>query len=404
MRFIHAADIHLDSPQAGMTRRDPDLARLTATATRDAFTNLVDQAISQDVAFLLIAGDLYDAEHKDYETGLFFAREMRRLARPCIMIHGNHDSASQITKSLHPPPNVTILPTRKPGSHRLEQHNVAIHGQSFQGRAETEDLAARYPDPVAGAFNIGLLHSSMEDPGDHARYAPCRTDTLVARNYQYWALGHVHTRATLHERPWAHFPGNTQGRHVRETGPRGATLVEVEAGQVQSVAFLATDVLRWAVIPIDATGMQSLETLMAQLRFELESATLAAEARPLIARVVLNGATPLHAALLSDPAGIDAQCRAAAAAVGAPVHIERVKLRTRPIETGSSDTAALEHAVRSALADPTVVAALLKDFERLTAILPAGVAIEIPRTADDLAALQDDAWSVIAHALTADPA
>lgn len=400
MRFVHAADIHLDSPLAGMAQRDPELARLTATCTRDAFSNLVDAAIAHDAAFLLIAGDLYDAEHKNYETGLFFAREMQRLGRPCIVIHGNHDSASQITRTLHPPPNVTILPSRKPGQVLLQEHGVAIHGQSFHGRAETEDLAAAYPARVEGAFNIGLLHSSVENPGDHARYAPCRLETLLAKQYDYWALGHVHTRATLHESPWIHFPGNTQGRHVRETGRRGATVVEVEDGLVRGSAFVPTDVLRWAALALDVTGLESLDALATLVRFELGTAALAAEGRPVIVRIVLDGASPLHAALLSDPAGIDAQCRAAAAAVGTDVHIERVKLRTRPVEASGSDTAALEQAVRAALADPALVATLLKDFERMAGAIPAGAHADVPRSVDELSALQDDAWSVIRHALT----
>ena len=403
MRFIHAADIHLDSPLAGMAQRHPDLARLVTTCTRDAFSNLVDQAIALEADFMLIAGDLYDAEHKNYETGLFFAREMQRLGRPCIVIHGNHDSASQITKSLHHPPNVTILPSRKPDTVVLEQHAVAIHGQSFQGRAEADELAGSYPARVEGAFNIGLLHSSMEDPGHHARYAPCRLETLVARNYDYWALGHVHTRADLHEAPWVHFPGNTQGRHVRETGPRGATLVEVgDDRRVASLTFLPTDVLRWAVATVDATAIDTVEALVALVRFELDAATRHAEGRPVIVRVLLEGATPLHAALVADPAGIDAQCRAAAAAVSPDVHVERVKLRTTPVGTASSDLAALEGAVRAALADPLLVAGLLRDFERLRNTLP--IDAQVPTSEDALADLQDDAWEIIRHALNGQPA
>jgi exonuclease SbcD len=400
MRFLHAADIHLDSPLAGMTRRDPALGRLTATCTRQAFSNLVDTAIANDAAFLLIAGDLYDTEQKNYETGLFFAAEMRRLGRPCVMIHGNHDSASQITRSLQPPPNVTILPSRAPGMKELPEFGVVVHGQSFAGRAEADDLAARYRPPVAGAFNIGLLHSSVEDPGDHARYAPCRLETLVNKDYGYWALGHIHTRAILHERPWVHFPGNTQGRNVRETGSRGASLVEVEEGAVRSLRHIATDVLRWAVLRLDVSDTAEMGDLAARIRFELAAARLTAEGRPLIVRIVLEGATPLHAALLSSPMAIDAECRAAAAATGDDVHIERVKLQTRPAEGGSTDLAALEQAVRSALAEPGLAESLLKDFERLGAVVPAGAVTDVPRTPEALLALQDDAWSVIRHALT----
>ena len=404
MRFIHAADIHLDSPLAGVTQREPELAALTATCTRDAFTKLVDEAIALDVDLVVIAGDLYDAEHKDYETGLFFAREMRRLERPCVLIHGNHDSTSPITRSLRPPPNVTILSSRKPETKHLPELRAAIHGQSFGNRAETEELAGHYPARVEGMFNIGLLHSSMESPGDHARYAPCRLETLIARHYDYWALGHVHTRADLHDEPWVHFPGNTQGRHVRETGPRGATLVEVDDNlRVRSRLFLPTDVLRWAEIRIDATPIDTMEAMLGLIRVEMAGATASADGRPVIARLAIEGASALHAALLADPADVQAQCAAIAIATGHDLHLERVKLRTRPVEARTGDLGALEQAIRTALADPTLVTSLLKDFERLRNTIPAGAEIEIPQDPSALAGLADDAWEIVRHTLTARP-
>lgn len=404
MRFIHAADIHLDSPLAGMSQREPDLAVLTTACTRNAFSKLVDEAIALEVDLLVIAGDLYDAEHKDYETGLFFAREMQRFERPCVLIHGNHDSTSPITKSLRPPPNVTILSSRKPETKYLPELRTAIHGQSFGSRAETADMAARYPARVDGMFNIGLLHSSMESPGDHARYAPCRLETLITRQYDYWALGHVHTRADLHDEPWIHFPGNTQGRHVRETGPRGATLLEVDDNLgVSSRLFLPTDVLRWAEIRVDATPIDTMEALLGLIRVELAAATLTAEGRPVIARLVIEGATALHAALLANPADMQAQCAAIAIATGYDLHIERVKLRTRPIGTPTGDLDALDHAFRAALTDPAIVTSLLKDFERLRNSIPLGTGIEIPHDADALATLADDAWELVRHTLTARP-
>ena len=399
MRIVHAADIHLDSPLAGMARRQPELEALVKTCTRDAFSNLVDTAIANEADVLLIAGDLYDTEQRNYETGLFFAREMQRLGRPCVVIHGNHDSASQITKSLQPPPNVTILPARRPDTVHFPELGLAVHGQSFGSRAEAEELAGAYPKRVEGAFNVGLLHSSMENPGQHARYAPCRVETLLARNYDYWALGHIHTRVTLHEAPWIHFPGNTQGRHVHETGPRGATLVEVgDDHRVRSLTFLPTDVLRWAVADIDASGQGSMEALTALIRFELDTVARAAEGRPVVVRVVLRGQTPLHDALLTDPADTDAQCRSVAAAIGPDIYVEAVKLRTTPVAQ-SGDMAALERAVRSALTEPATAAGLLADFARLRNTLPAGSEVEVPQTVEGLASLVDDAWVILRHAL-----
>ena len=399
MRIVHAADIHLDSPLAGMARRQPELETLVKTCTRDAFSNLVDTAIANEADVLLIAGDLYDTEQRNYETGLFFAREMQRLGRPCVVIHGNHDSASQITKSLQPPPNVTILPARRPDTVHFPELGLAVHGQSFGSRAEAEELAGAYPKRVEGAFNVGLLHSSMENPGQHARYAPCRVETLLARNYDYWALGHIHTRVTLHEAPWIHFPGNTQGRHVHETGPRGATLVEVgDDHRVRSLTFLPTDVLRWAVADIDASGQGSMEALTALIRFELDTVARAAEGRPVVVRVVLRGQTPLHDALLTDPADTDAQCRSVAAAIGPDIYVEAVKLRTTPVAQ-SGDMAALERAVRSALTESATAAGLLADFARLRNTLPAGSEVEVPQTVEGLASLVDDAWVILRHAL-----
>ena len=281
MKFIHAADIHLDSPLAGLMRRDDVPGHVTHDATRRAFTNLIDLAITENVAFVLIAGDLYDSNWRDFNTGLFFAREMRRLDRPCILIRGNHDASAVLTRHLHPPPNVTVLSARKVETCVLEAHGVAIHGQSFPSRAVTEDLSAAYPPPRAGLFNIGLLHTSAEDPGEHETYAPCRVESLAVKGYDYWALGHIHARRTLHERPWIVFPGNIQGRHVRESGAKGCALVEVRHGRVESVEHRATDVLRWAQIAVDLDGAATAEEIALRLRFALSEAQDAAEGRPL---------------------------------------------------------------------------------------------------------------------------
>ncbi len=143
--------------------------------------------------------------------------------------------------------------------------------------------------------------------------------------------------------------------------------------------------------------------LAARLRFHLAAARLDAEARPLIARIELTGPTHLHDTLLANPAALDAECRNAALATAPDIHIERVKLRTRPPGVAATDLAALEHAVRAALAEPGLAQSLLKDFERLRSAIPPGAHADIPATEETLAALQDDAWSVNRHALTGAP-
>ncbi len=274
MKFLHAADIHLDSPLTGLSSLGAVPEAVTRHCTRRAFANLIDLAIAHDVAFVIIAGDLYDADWRDYSTGLFFAGEMRRLARPCFLIRGNHDARSVITKSLVPPPNVFEFSSRRAETQLLEELGVALHGRSFPDRAVPEDLSALYPDPLPGRLNIGILHTSAEDPGEHASYAPCRIPGLIAKGYDYWALGHIHQRQDLHPpgSPWIVFPGNIQGRHVRETGAKGCTLVDVQDGRITGLEHRETDVLRWASIVVPLDGAETMAEIAARLRFELTAA------------------------------------------------------------------------------------------------------------------------------------
>jgi DNA repair exonuclease SbcCD nuclease subunit len=229
-RFIHAADLHLDSPLHGLDAYDGAPVEQIRGATRRALANLVELAETERAAFVLVAGDLYDGDWRDYNTGLYFVRQMSRLREagtPVYIIAGNHDAASQITKSLRLPENVRMLSADRPESVVLEAEGVAIHGQSFATRAVTDDLSATYPVRLAGFFNVGLLHTCAEGREGHEPYAPCRIEALVAKGYDYWALGHIHKREILHGDPWVVFCGNLQGRHIRETGAKGCSLVTV---------------------------------------------------------------------------------------------------------------------------------------------------------------------------------
>ncbi|MDR3531000.1 MAG: DNA repair exonuclease [Rhodopila sp.] len=411
MKFLHAADIHLDSPLTGLSSRGTVPESVTRHCTRRAFANLIDLAIAQDVAFVIIAGDLYDADWRDYSTGLFFAGEMRRLNRPCFLIRGNHDARSVITKSLVPPPNVQEFSSRKTETFLLDELGVALHGRSFPDRAVPEDLSATYPAPVSGRLNIGILHTSAEDPGEHETYAPCHVSGLIAKGYDYWALGHIHQRRALHPgNPWIVFPGNIQGRHARETGDKGCTLVDVQDGRITDVQHRTTDVLRWASVSVALDGAETMTEIAARLRFELSAAHDQAGGLPLIVRVTLSGATERHAELAADPLAIDAECRNAAAAVSGSLYIERVRLESRmPLRPLDQDGSAadLEQAFLQALDDPDVQQRLLVEFSALSAQIPSGSGRDMsppPRDINDLRALAPEAWHIVARALSGEPA
>ena len=340
-RFFHAADIHLDSPLTGLAGIDGRVAERIRSAPRAAFEALVDRAIQDQVDFLVIAGDLYDGTWRDYKTGLFFAEQMGQLNQagiPVFVLHGNHDAESQITRPLALPDNVRVFGTRKAQTFQLDRPNVALHGHSFREKAVTDNLVPDYPAPVEGAFNIGVLHTALGGTGAHANYAPCGLPELVAKGYDYWALGHVHQAQVLNERPHVVFPGNLQGRHVREAGPKGACLVTVEEGQVVEVAALTFDVVRWAVLDVDVEAAGSTVDVIDLMREALVQGVASADGRLLSARIVLHGRTELHSQLVTDADNLTAEARAGALGLGDEVAwVERVAVGTTPV----ADTAVL---------------------------------------------------------------
>jgi len=332
-QFLHAADIHLDSPLVGLEgKTDAPLDELRG-ATRQALENLVQLALDEAVAFVLLAGDLYDGTWKDYNTGLFFVRQMARLGAariPVYLIAGNHDAASAIATKLRLPDNVHSFSTRRAETRVLEAWGVAIHGQGFATRVVTEDLAAGFPAALPGLLNIGLLHSSLTGRPGHEPYAPCSVEGLRNKGYQYWALGHVHVREVVSEEPLVVYPGNLQGRHARETGEKGCVLVRVADGEIAGHEFRALDVLRWARCDVDATEAAHPQEVLERVREALVRQVAAADGRRLAVRVRIEGACVAHAALQGQPDHWVQEVRAVAAAVAPQgLWVEKIGLDTR---------------------------------------------------------------------------
>jgi DNA repair exonuclease SbcCD nuclease subunit len=333
VKFLHAADVHLDSPLHGLERYEGAPVAELRGATRRAFDNLVELAIEEEVAFVLLAGDLYDGDWKDYNTGLYFIQRMARLREAGIrvfIVAGNHDAASQITRQLRLPDNVSLFSTSKPETVVLEELGLAVHGQGFARREVTEDLSSGYPQADPHLFNIGLLHTCLDGKPGHEPYAPCTVDGLRSKGYHYWALGHVHNREVVSQDPWIVFPGNLQGRHARETGPKGCTLVTAADGEVAAVEHRDLDVLRWARCTVDVTDCASLDEIYDQVRAVLQQALDGAGERPVAARLVLQGSSAVHSALHSQGMHWTQEYRALASGLGgAGLWLEKVALETR---------------------------------------------------------------------------
>lgn len=311
MRFIHCADLHLDSPLRGLERYDGAPAQDMREATRRAFINVVDLALDREADFVLIAGDVFDGDWQDFNTGLFFANQLRRLADADIrvfIVRGNHDALSKITKAVTLPKNTRVFRTNKPESFLDETLGVAIHGQSFATGVVTDDLASQYPEAKSGLLNIGLLHTALAGREGHETYAPTSIERLIDKGYDYWALGHVHNREVVREAPWIVFPGNTQGRHAREVGPKGCLVVEGSADEgIVSVDFVTTDVARWQLLTLDATDIVRADDLQDAVQQAVRAAMSDAGDRLLALRLHVVGRTPLHGRLLGNPEGFRAE-------------------------------------------------------------------------------------------------
>jgi DNA repair protein SbcD/Mre11 len=399
--FLHAADIHLDSPLKGLEVYPDAPVEQIRVAARRAFDNLVDLAIDEEVAFVLLAGDLYDGDWKDYNTGIYFVNRMGRLREagiPVFLVSGNHDAASQITRALNLPDNVTLFSHKKSETCILDHLGVAIHGQSFPTRLVSDDLTRQYPQGDPALFNIGLLHTSLNGRPGHEPYAPCTLDALRSKGYQYWALGHVHQREEISSDPWVVFPGNIQGRHIHEPGAKGCTLVTVDEGRVVEVEARELDVLRWSLCRIDLGKCDKTESLLQLVRETFEEERGMADGRPLAVRLVLEGTTPLHARIHENSAHWREEFRAIAASLG-DVWLEKILFNTRkeqqPVECFADDSplTALQKSVEGLQFVSSRLLDLVPDFEHLRSKLPPDLlGDDDPFTPgeEDLAALRED--------------
>lgn len=326
-RFIHTADLHLDSPLRSLALRDPDLAELIADASRITFRKIIDLCLSEQVDALLIAGDLYDGSQTSMKTARYLAAELARLDRAGIrafIIRGNHDAMSQISRELTPPPSTHVFEGRAGVETMIKGPLlVAIHGLSFRDPHAPDSLLPKYRPPEADAINIGLMHTSLNGAAGHDPYAPCALSDLQASGFDYWALGHIHKRAEYSGAAHVVMPGIPQGRDIGEPGAGSVTLVQIDdAGQITHEARVVA-VAGFAPVTVDVTGLEEWRALHRAIEGALDAARLPCP--HLVARLRLVGDTPLAQRLLRDRDLAEAEAQENAKAMGG-VWVEKLVL------------------------------------------------------------------------------
>jgi exonuclease SbcD len=381
--FIHAADLHIDSPLDALRTKDAGVAATFAAAGRKAVETLVEKTIEERAKFLIVAGDVFDGDWSDVSTGLFFARQLGKLDRAGVqtfLIRGNHDAANRMSRKLDYPPSVQEFDTRRPQTRLIEDLRVALHGRSFPDREAPADFLSSYPAARKDWLNIGLLHTSLEGAPGHSPYAPCTVADLVRFGYDYWALGHIHAASVVSREPWIVYPGNIQGRSPRETGPKGAMRVTVEDGRIVAVEPFALDAARWAHARADVSGLEDDDAITQAISNALREAHAGAEGRPLAVRLTLMGETSAHARLFARMEGVDEQWRGEVQALAwrfaDDCWIEKIRLETRaPPAAVAADPDALDAAglLAATLEDPAFLAEIAALMKSLADKTPPGV-------------------------------
>lgn len=279
--FLHAADLHLDTPFEGLSRTAPAIAEALRDASLDAFDRLIDAALERRVAFVLLAGDVYDGPERGLRAQLRFLRGLEKLSAagiPVFVVHGNHDPVEEGWSAIRSwPPGVHVF-----GSGEVERRSVerdgrvlaTIHGRSFRRRAERSNLARAFSRTGEPGLHVGLLHANVGGQPGHDDYAPCTLEDLRRARLDYWALGHVHARQILlRGETWAVYPGNLQGRSFKpsELGPKGASRVHVRSGRVERVEHLPLSPIRFEAIRVDVTGCEDLGEIERRLLARAEA-------------------------------------------------------------------------------------------------------------------------------------
>ncbi|MBB3236824.1 metallophosphoesterase family protein [Phyllobacterium endophyticum] len=334
-RFIHTADIHLDSPLRSLSLRDPDLAGLIGDATRQALIAIVDLCLEEQVHALIIAGDLYDGDQTSMKTARFLATQMERLHAAGISVYkirGNHDALSKITQELVLPPSVKIFGSRAEAMElRHDGMNIVIHGLSFAKPHAPDSLLPKYRPPVADGINIGIMHTSLAGASGHDPYGPCNVADLHASDFDYWALGHIHQRSHHLGQRTVIMPGMPQGRDINEAGEKTVSLVTIGDDRSIVIEERLTSIAQFERLVVDVTDIQEWRDVISSIENALVKQRDRTRSEHLVGRLKLIGNTRLAWRLRRDLDLLQAEADQRAQGIGR-TWVEKIDLSVRPAD------------------------------------------------------------------------
>jgi DNA repair exonuclease SbcCD nuclease subunit len=302
IKFIHCADLHLDSPFQGLTTKEPSLADRFKHSTNEAFVKIIDLCLAEKVDFLTIGGDTFDGADRSLCAQILLRDQFERLHKaniPVIIVAGNHDPLSDWLTEIKYPENVHLLGGDKVDQVPIGKHGKAaatIHGISYKVREMTENLSLKFQAKEKDTVSIGMLHANVGSKKEHAPYSPCTINDLKACNMDIWLLGHIHTPEVLCDDPLILYPGNIQGRHINEDGTRGCYIIKIDSSHKISYEFKPVQNIMWKQEEISIKNIMTAIELADLLsdKCEEELSKLFNDEKGTVIRWKLTGSSPLY--------------------------------------------------------------------------------------------------------------
>lgn len=307
LRFLHLSDIHLDAVYG----RYPEVVRSALKAgLKKSFEKAVNFTIEESLDCLVLAGDICDRPEVSYQTERFLRTQFQRLLDNnihVIMLHGNHDPSLNFSW-VDMGDNVHVVNSPEPVKIDLQTHrghSLVIHANGFEKREEKHSNLEAFEMGSKDAFHVGVMHTFTvggTSANEHDPYMQTTFNELMSKNYDYWALGHIHKMQMWPEYKAA-YSGSLQGLNPNETGPKGGILVEIHApGEQAQLSFKDFSVLEFVTLYEDIEGENDqLHDVSKKIVKGIEAykAEKANENRPksLIVKLVLEGSTNLYSEL-----------------------------------------------------------------------------------------------------------
>ncbi|MFH1700598.1 MAG: DNA repair exonuclease [Candidatus Zixiibacteriota bacterium] len=302
-KFIHCSDLHLDVPFAGILSSNDEIGKILRDAPLKSYFNIVEQAIRERVNFVVIAGDVFNSSDKSIRAQFYFYRGLKKLSDngiPVFIAHGNHDPLNCWSKKMKLPENAFVFGSEKASSHAVTVDGdliARVYGISYETRDTTENLSLKFKreDELPA---IAVLHCNVGENTGHESYAPTSVSDILARGFDYWALGHVHNYNIIRkENPAIVYPGNIQAVKSSEHGPKGYCLVEYTRRSGFTIDFRPIDLARYESLRIDISSCEAIEDIPDEINEQIEELIQKSDNRHLIVSLDVYGKTALNAEL-----------------------------------------------------------------------------------------------------------